>query len=82
VVDYSLFTNSTASSIYAGGSFVRDPPRMLRNGEIFDWWSLRKDGNTFYWLGVSPDDELEAGKVKMWVDKVGQGPAVNLDGLN
>jgi hypothetical protein len=82
VVDYSLFTNSTAVIIYAGGSFVRDFPREQRNGEIFDWWSLRKDGNTFYSLGVSPDDELEAGKVKKWVDKVGQGPAVNLDGLN
>jgi len=82
VVDYSLSANSTASSFYAGGSVVRDGPRDMRNGEIFYWWSLRKDGNSFYWLGVSPDGELDAGKVKKWVDKVGEGPAVNLDGLN
>jgi hypothetical protein len=82
VVDYALYANSTALSAFKGMSFVRDFPREQRNGEIFDWSSMRKDGATFYWLGLSPDDELEAGRVKKWVDKVGTGPAVNLDGLH
>jgi hypothetical protein len=81
VVDYSIYSNSTALSAFQGMSFVRDFPREQRDGELFDWSGFRKDGTSFYLLGLSPDVALDAGKAPEPVEKVGDGPAVNLDGL-
>ena len=71
----------TALSVFEGMSFVRDFPRNMENGEPLSIDEVKKDGKTFYVIGLSPSAMLDAFAIPKPVESVGSGPAVNLDGI-
>ena len=64
-----------------GLSFIRDFPRSMQNGEPLSIEEVKKDGKTFYVIGLSPSATLDSFAIPKSVENVGSGPAVNLDGV-
>ena len=62
-------------------SFIRDFPRDMISGELLSVDEVKKDGRTFYVLGLSPSVMLDAFAIPQPVQSIGTGPAVNTDGL-
>jgi hypothetical protein len=80
-VAYGVNSAVTALSVFEGMSFVRDFPRNMENGEPLSINEVKKDGKTFYVIGLSPSAMLDAFAIPKSVESVGSGPAVNLDGV-
>jgi hypothetical protein len=80
-VTYGVNSAVTALSVFEGMSFVRDFPRNMENGEPLSINEVKKDGKTFYVIGLSPSAMLDAFAIPKSVESVGSGPAVNLDGI-
>jgi hypothetical protein len=80
-VSYRVNSAVTALSVFEGMSFVRDFPRDMENGEPLSITEVKKDGRTFYVIGLSPSAMLDAFAIPKPVESVGSGPAVNLDGI-
>jgi hypothetical protein len=80
-VSYGVNSAVTALSVFEGMSFVRDFPRSMENGEPLSINEVKKDGKTFYVIGLSPSAMLDAFAIPKSVESVGSGPAVNLDGI-
>jgi hypothetical protein len=82
VVDYGRFANTTALSLFNGMSFVRDIPRDMWDGGVFDDDDgYAKRGSAFHLLGTSPEATLESFLSAKAIETIGGGPAVNIDGL-
>jgi hypothetical protein len=80
-VAYGVNSAVTALSVIEGLSFIRDFPRSMQNGEPLSIEEVKKDGKTFYVIGLSPSAMLDAFAIPKSVENVGSGPAVNLDGV-
>jgi hypothetical protein len=67
---------------YEGASFVRDLVRMSRNGtlsaETFVSTGLGSTSR-IYWFGISPAAFLDIIQLPLSIEKLGDGPAVNID---
>jgi hypothetical protein len=81
IVAYDVTAAVTALSAFEGMSFVRDIPREMHNGAPVTVDEIKKDGKTFYVIGLSPSAMLEAAAIPKSVESIGTGPAVNTDGL-
>ena len=65
-----------------GTSFLRDIPQDTKGGERFDFTSVDKSGlATFYLLGLAGGWRIDAARTPLPVEAIGEGPAVNIDGL-
>jgi hypothetical protein len=86
VVYYDDTMSSTITNYgggpFTGSSFVRDIPQSMIGGGRFDFASTEKSGlATFYLLGLSGGWRIDAARTPLPVEAVGDGPAVNIDGL-
>ena len=82
VVDYGRSANTTALSLFNGMSFVRDIPRDMWDGGVFDDdYGSSKRGSAFHVLGTSPEAALESFLSAKAIETIGSGPAVNIEGL-
>jgi hypothetical protein len=80
VVNYGPFAQTTALSLFNGMSFVRDVPRDMWNGGLFE--SDEGTGkNRLRRLGISPSAMLDTARLPKAVETIGDGPAVNIEGL-
>lgn len=82
VVDYGLLANTTALSVFNGISLVRDVPRDMWNGNPFEQDDgAEKKGSTARIWGATPSAVLDGLKLPKAVETIGEGPAVNIEGL-
>ena len=75
----STITNNGGGN-FTGGSFLRDAIVSMKNGEGADSASSEKSGLALYLLGLAGNGD-EAGRPRLPVEAIGEGPAVNIDGL-
>ncbi|MBR0908899.1 leukotoxin LktA family filamentous adhesin [Bradyrhizobium japonicum] len=67
---------------FTGASMVRNIAIDGEGKEIIETWLAKKDGGTFYLLGLSGQARLDALLTPRPVETIGSGPAVNIEGLN
>jgi len=67
---------------FTGASMVRNIPVDGEGKESIETWLAKKDGGTFYLLGLSGKARLDALLTPRPVETIGSGPAVNIEGLN
>jgi hypothetical protein len=72
----------TCCNDFTGASMVRNIPVDGEGRESIETWLAKKDGGTFYLLGLSGQARLDALMSPRPVETVGSGPAVNIEGLN
>jgi hypothetical protein len=86
---YVVYYDDTISSTImksgggdTGPSFVRNIPQDMKSGEGFDFTSVGKSGlAAFYLLGLPGGWRIDATRIPLPVEAIGDGPAVNIDGL-
>jgi hypothetical protein len=69
-------------SDYTGASMARNIAVDGESYENIESWLAKKDGGTFYLLGLSGKARLDALLAPRPVETIGSGPAVNLEGLS
>ncbi|MCK1400726.1 leukotoxin LktA family filamentous adhesin [Bradyrhizobium sp. 4] len=67
---------------FTGASMVRNIPVDGEGSENIETWLAKKDGGTFYLLGLSGKARLDALLTPQPVETIGSGPAVNVEGLS
>lgn len=67
---------------FTGASMVRNIPVDGDGNERIETWLAKKDGGTFYLLGLSGQARLDALLTPRPVETIGPGPAVNVEGLS
>ncbi|MCK1369014.1 leukotoxin LktA family filamentous adhesin [Bradyrhizobium sp. 62] len=67
---------------FTGASMVRNIPVDGEGSENIETWLAKKDGGTFYLLGLSGKARLDALLTPRPVETIGSGPAVNIEGLS
>ncbi|WP_441235065.1 leukotoxin LktA family filamentous adhesin [Bradyrhizobium sp. 930_D9_N1_4] len=67
---------------FTGASMVRNIPVDGDGRESIETWLAKKDGGTFYLLGLSGQARLDALLTPRPVETIGSGPAVNIEGLS
>ncbi|WBL81227.1 leukotoxin LktA family filamentous adhesin [Bradyrhizobium xenonodulans] len=67
---------------FTGASMVRNIPVDGEGNERIETWLAKKDGGTFYLLGLSGQARLDALLTPRPVETIGSGPAVNVEGLS
>lgn len=67
---------------FTGASMVRNIPVDGEGSESIETWLAKKDGGTFYLLGLSGHARLDALLTPRPVETIGSGPAVNIEGLS
>ncbi|MCK1302659.1 MULTISPECIES: leukotoxin LktA family filamentous adhesin [unclassified Bradyrhizobium] len=67
---------------FTGASMVRNIPVDGEGTENIETWLAKKDGGTFYLLGLSGKARLDALLTPRPVETIGSGPAVNVEGLS
>ncbi|AMA57372.1 leukotoxin LktA family filamentous adhesin [Bradyrhizobium sp. CCGE-LA001] len=67
---------------FTGASMVRNISVDGEGTESIETWLAKKDGGTFYLLGLSGQARLDALLTPRPVETVGAGPAVNIEGLS
>ncbi|MDD1526699.1 leukotoxin LktA family filamentous adhesin [Bradyrhizobium sp. WBOS7] len=67
---------------FTGASMVRNISVDGAGNESIETWLAKKDVGTFYLLGLSGQARLDALLMPRPVDAVGNGPAVNIEGLS
>jgi hypothetical protein len=86
---YVVYYDDTISSTImkgsggdTGASFLRNIPQDSKGGERFDFSSVEKSGlAAFYLLGLPGGWRIDAARIPLPVEAIGDGPAVNIDGL-
>ncbi|WP_063195857.1 leukotoxin LktA family filamentous adhesin [Bradyrhizobium sp. AT1] len=67
---------------FTGASMMRNIAVDGEGKESIESWLAKKDGGTFYLLGLSGQARLDALLTPRPVEAVGSGPAVNIEGLS
>nr|WP_249141300.1 leukotoxin LktA family filamentous adhesin [Bradyrhizobium liaoningense] len=67
---------------FTGASMVRNISVDGEGNESIETWLAKKDGGTFYLLGLSGQARLDALLTPRPVETIGAGPAVNIEGLS
>lgn len=67
---------------FTGASMVRNISVDGEGNENIETWLAKKDGGTFYLLGLSGQARLDALLTPRPVEAIGAGPAVNIEGLS
>lgn len=67
---------------FTGASMVRNISVDGEGNESIETWLAKKDGGTFYLLGLSGKARLDALLTPRPVETIGAGPAVNIEGLS
>ncbi|SCB10737.1 hypothetical protein GA0061098_1001397 [Bradyrhizobium shewense] len=67
---------------FTGASMARNISVDGEGKESIETWLAKKDGGTFYLLGLSGQARLDALLTPRPVEAVGSGPAVNIEGLS
>ncbi|MBR0816923.1 leukotoxin LktA family filamentous adhesin [Bradyrhizobium liaoningense] len=67
---------------FTGASMVRNIAVDGEGKESIETWLAKKDGGTFYLLGLSGQARLDALLTPRPVETIGSGPAVNIEGLS
>jgi filamentous hemagglutinin family protein len=75
-------SSHTCCNDYTGASMARNIAVDGEGHETIETWLARKDGGTFYLLGLSGKARLDALLTPRPVETVGSGPAVNLEGIS
>uniref|UniRef100_UPI00057681E6 beta strand repeat-containing protein n=1 Tax=Bradyrhizobium diazoefficiens TaxID=1355477 RepID=UPI00057681E6 len=74
--------NHICCSNFTGASMVRNISVDGEGSESIETWLAKKDGGTFYLLGLSGQARLDALLTPRPVETIGSGPAVNIEGLS
>ncbi|MET3363968.1 hypothetical protein ABIF60_005363 [Bradyrhizobium japonicum] len=69
-------------NVFTGASMARNISVDGEGKESIETWLAKKDGGTFYLLGLSGQARLDALLTPRPVEAVGSGPAVNVEGLS
>ncbi|UPJ40301.1 leukotoxin LktA family filamentous adhesin [Bradyrhizobium sp. 40] len=72
----------TCCNDFTGASMVRNISVDGEGTENIETWLAKKDGGTFYLLGLSGKARLDALLTPRPVETIGSGPAVNIEGLS
>ncbi|PIT02591.1 hypothetical protein TSA1_18875 [Bradyrhizobium nitroreducens] len=72
----------TCCNDFTGASMMRNIAVDGEGKESIEAWLAKKDGGTFYQLGLSGQARLDALLMPRPVEAVGSGPAVNIEGLS
>ncbi|WLA68165.1 leukotoxin LktA family filamentous adhesin [Bradyrhizobium diazoefficiens] len=80
VTNYS--PNHICCSNFTGASMVRNISVDGEGSESIETWLAKKDGGTFYLLGLSGQARLDALLTPRPVETIGSGPGVNIEGLS
>ncbi|PDT90960.1 leukotoxin LktA family filamentous adhesin [Bradyrhizobium sp. Y36] len=72
----------TCCNDFTGASMMRNVAVDGEGKESIESWLAKKDGGTFYLLGLSGQARLDALLMPRPVEAVGSGPAVNIEGLS
>ncbi|MGY4507986.1 leukotoxin LktA family filamentous adhesin [Bradyrhizobium sp. USDA 3650] len=72
----------TCCNDFTGASMVRNISVDGEGTESIETWLAKKDGGTFYLLGLSGKARLDALLTPLPVETIGAGPAVNIEGLS
>ncbi len=72
----------TCCNAFTGASMMRNIAVDGDGKESIESWLAKKDGGTFYLLGLSGQARLDALLTPRPVEAVGSGPAVNIEGLS
>lgn len=72
----------TCCNAFTGASMMRNVSVDGEGKESIEAWLAKKDGGTFYLLGLSGQARLDALLTPRPVEAVGSGPAVNIEGLS
>ena len=67
---------------FTGASMVRNISVDGEGNQSIETWLAKKDGGTFYVLGLSGQARLDALLTPRAVETIGAGPAVNIEGLS
>lgn len=67
---------------FTGASMVRNISVDGEGNQSIEAWLAKKDGGTFYLLGLSGQARLDALLTPRPVETIGAGPAVNIEGLS
>ncbi|MGY4435970.1 hypothetical protein ACVWWO_008447 [Bradyrhizobium sp. F1.13.1] len=72
----------TCCNDFTGASMIRNISVDGEGNENIETWLAKKDGGTFYLLGLSGKARLDALLTPRPVETIGAGPAVNIEGLS
>ncbi|PJG56131.1 leukotoxin LktA family filamentous adhesin [Bradyrhizobium forestalis] len=72
----------TCCNVFTGASMMRNIAVDGEGRESIENWLAKKDGGTFYLLGLSGQARLDALLTPRPVEAIGSGPAVNIEGLS
>ncbi|MBR0971143.1 leukotoxin LktA family filamentous adhesin [Bradyrhizobium japonicum] len=72
----------TCCNDFTGASMIRNISVDGEGSESIETWLAKKDGGTFYLLGLSGQARLDALLTPRPVETIGSGPAVNIEGLS
>jgi hypothetical protein len=72
----------TCCNDFTGASMIRNVSVDGEGAENIETWLAKKDGGTFYLLGLSGKARLDALLTPLPVETIGSGPAVNIEGLS
>ncbi|AWM00458.1 leukotoxin LktA family filamentous adhesin [Bradyrhizobium amphicarpaeae] len=72
----------TCCNVFTGASMMRNISVDGEGSESIESWLAKKDGGTFYQLGLSGQARLDALLTPRPVETIGSGPAVNIEGLS
>lgn len=72
----------TCCNDFTGASMARNISVDGEGNESIETWLAKKDGGTFYLLGLSGKARLDALLMPRPVETIGSGPAVNIEGLS
>ncbi|MCK1285665.1 leukotoxin LktA family filamentous adhesin [Bradyrhizobium sp. 44] len=72
----------TCCNDFTGASMVRNISVDGEGTENIETWLAKRDGGTFYLLGLSGKARLDALLTPRPVETIGSGPAVNVEGLS
>jgi filamentous hemagglutinin family protein len=79
----STIMNYGGNGAFTGSSFVRNAITDMKSGQGFDFASIEKSGlAAFYLLGLPGSWRIDAAQTPTPVEVIGDGPAVNIDGLS
>jgi hypothetical protein len=82
VIDYSGHSSQDCCGSFTGSSFERDIPADQQSNDIYNQWLAQKDNpQSFYLLGLTGDWRINASQLQQAVQTIGDGPAVNVQGL-
>jgi hypothetical protein len=72
----------TCCNVFTGASMLRNIAVDGEGKESIEAWLAKKDGGTFYLLGLSGQARLDALLTPRPVEAIGSGPAVNIEGIS